>query len=239
MIRASRIVLYSREEAWAARIALDAATKIPRTFELPDLQQIARLALWQACLDYAPPRPLRNAGVHWRAFAYPRIHGAVMMSVRRNRWREATDWVPISPNGAGLLVAGPEQEREAECHRMADLLAGMVLRLPRSERRVVEWSLRGWSFARIADKYQTSTDAVYRIRKRALAILRREMGALGIHGSAAWCGSVHELAMSALSYRLASVCGRHITAPARRLPAYRQADRARADRGRGDSGRDG
>jgi RNA polymerase sigma factor (sigma-70 family) len=181
----TRRALFERELAWADSIARMAAARLPAVFELPDLQQTARLALWKACLDYDPQRdaPHRSEQGHWRAFAYPRVHGAVMMTCRRRRYREATEWERL-PEHDGWPVS-PVQECCAERARLADVLHRAIESLPRHERTVVErYFLRGWKVASIAAQYHVSRDTAYRLRKRALLILRRELGALGIHGSA-------------------------------------------------------
>jgi len=186
----TRLALYEREAAWAEQIARAASDRLPRVFELADLRQIARMALWQACLGYDSAREgtLRDAGSHWRAYAYPRIHGAVMMSVRRHRWREATDWVAL-PAGGSAPAVSPAQECEAARAQLSLLLAGAVERLPLHERTIVDrYFVRGWSIAAIARQYHTSAATVYRLRRRALVILRRELGELGIHGSVAVWG---------------------------------------------------
>ena len=71
--------------AWASMIARNVKRKLPASFDLCDLEQVAPIELWrptQLC------DPAKND--NFRGYAYLPVRGAVLMSVRRKHFREAT-----------------------------------------------------------------------------------------------------------------------------------------------------
>ncbi|MES2136105.1 MAG: sigma-70 family RNA polymerase sigma factor [Pseudomonadota bacterium] len=77
-------------------IARHVHAQLPPSFELDDLVGEGYVGLMHAAARY---RPRRHNGTPFSAFARPRIHGAMVDSVRRRAWRE---------NTACPLIAAPE-----------------------------------------------------------------------------------------------------------------------------------
>ena len=78
------IHIFELNLSWADRIARAVHRKIPPSFELDDLQQEARIKLWDCCQKFDAA-----SGVPFQAFAYLRVRGAVLMSIRRRAWTAA------------------------------------------------------------------------------------------------------------------------------------------------------
>lgn len=81
----SMAALFEANLAWASEVARRVARSLPPSFDLADLEQVARLEMWRQVQRYDPAR-----GVPFQAFAYAAVHGAVFMSCRRRRYRDAT-----------------------------------------------------------------------------------------------------------------------------------------------------
>ena len=77
--------LFEEHRVWAESIAKAVRRRLPPSFELDDLKQTALIAHWGCVEQFDPSR-----GVPYRAFAYMKIQGAILMSCRRRHYREAT-----------------------------------------------------------------------------------------------------------------------------------------------------
>jgi RNA polymerase sigma factor (sigma-70 family) len=77
--------LFDEHQDWAASIAKRVRRGLPPSFDLADLAQAALIQHWRCVESF-------DASLHvpYRAYAYPAIHGAVLMSCRRRNYREAT-----------------------------------------------------------------------------------------------------------------------------------------------------
>src|SRR3977135_1976276 len=80
-----RAMVFEANLAWAERIARKVWRHLPPSFDLDDLQQIARIAHWKQVGLYDPTR-----GVPYQPFAYHAVHGAVRMACRRRHYQENT-----------------------------------------------------------------------------------------------------------------------------------------------------
>ena len=77
--------LFEEHMPWAESIAHKVHRGLPPSFDIDDLEQIARIQHWRCVEAYDPSR-----NDNYRAFAYFPIRGAVLMSCRRRNYREAT-----------------------------------------------------------------------------------------------------------------------------------------------------
>jgi DNA-directed RNA polymerase specialized sigma24 family protein len=77
--------LFHENIAWAESIARTVHRRLPPSFDLSDLQQIALIAHWGRVGSYDPAR-----NNNYRAYAHKTILGAVLMACRRRHFREAT-----------------------------------------------------------------------------------------------------------------------------------------------------
>jgi len=79
------MVVFENNLGWADKIARAIHRKLPPSFDLQDLEQEARIKLWACAQRYNG-----KTGVPFQAFAYMAVRGAVLMSIRRRAWTEAT-----------------------------------------------------------------------------------------------------------------------------------------------------
>lgn len=78
------LALFELHRAWAEAIGRTLHRRLPPSFDVDDLEQIARIENWRCVKTWEPGR-----GVPYRAFAYFPIRGAVLMACRRRHYREA------------------------------------------------------------------------------------------------------------------------------------------------------
>jgi len=163
---------------WAAGIARAVHAHVPDVFELRDLTQTAHLELWRAVEAYQPAR-----GVPFRAYAYPRVRGAVLMQVRRRHWLEATCCDPIGEEAPADHWATPAESERLDQERAFKAAAAAIADLPPLQRYIVQsYYLHGRRVDKIARQMHISLSRAYRLRSQALAILRRQLRGRGIEG---------------------------------------------------------
>lgn len=80
---------------WAAEIARMLHRNLPPAFDVEDLEQVARMAVWHCTKHFDPTR-----GIPFPAYAIRRVRGSVLMAVRRRNWKEAHH-IPLEGNGTG------------------------------------------------------------------------------------------------------------------------------------------
>jgi RNA polymerase sigma factor (sigma-70 family) len=80
-----RNALFHDNLAWAAVIARNVHRKLPPSFDLCDLEQVARIEMWRRVQMYDPA-----TNDSFQGFAYLPVRGACLMSVRRRAFKEAT-----------------------------------------------------------------------------------------------------------------------------------------------------
>jgi RNA polymerase sigma factor (sigma-70 family) len=114
-----------------APIARRLARTLPRSFALEDLIGAGRVGLVDAARRY---RPEKHGGAPFSAFARPRIRGAILDSVRRASFIEATrPALEDSPEPAELSLTEAWVDREALGFRVA----AAIRALPELQRRVL------------------------------------------------------------------------------------------------------
>jgi DNA-directed RNA polymerase specialized sigma subunit len=78
---------------WAAAVARNVHRKVPPSFDLADLEQVARIEMWKRVLLYEADngRPGRDPhGTPFRAYAHMYVRGAALMFARRRAWKDGT-----------------------------------------------------------------------------------------------------------------------------------------------------
>lgn len=85
--------LFEDNVQWAAAIAQNVWRSLPPSFDVADLTQVAYIEMWKRAQIY---RSDNERGTPFRSYAYQYVRGAVLMSVRRRAWKDATG-EPISP----------------------------------------------------------------------------------------------------------------------------------------------
>ncbi|MES2136973.1 MAG: sigma-70 family RNA polymerase sigma factor [Pseudomonadota bacterium] len=131
-------------------IARHVQTQLPPSFEIDDLIGEGYLGLMQAAARY---RPRRHNGTPFSAFARPRIHGAMVDSVRRKAWRENTACPiedapegvsqPLRPYLIKYNAGAPRRRRPVmqfpgfDLRRLPKPLAVALQRLPARQRAVL------------------------------------------------------------------------------------------------------
>jgi RNA polymerase sigma factor (sigma-70 family) len=83
-----RVALFEKNLEWASIVARNVARKLRPSFEVADLEQVARIEMWKRCQLYDTQN---ERGVPFQAYAYLAVRGACLMSVRRRAWKEATN----------------------------------------------------------------------------------------------------------------------------------------------------
>lgn len=108
---AESLELFDRHLAWSRAIARKVHASLPPSFSVDDLAQEAAIELWKRCQAYDP---MKNN--EFRGYAYLAVRGAVLMSVRRRAFVEATadELDPATPAAAGHSPAVQYQERVDE-----------------------------------------------------------------------------------------------------------------------------
>lgn len=77
--------LFEQNLSWADKVARAVHRSLPPSFELADLEQEARIKLWDCAQRFDT-----EEGVPFQAFAYMAVRGAVLMSIRRRAYISAT-----------------------------------------------------------------------------------------------------------------------------------------------------
>jgi RNA polymerase sigma factor (sigma-70 family) len=83
--RRARLKLFEEHAPWARSIARAVAKRLPPSFEVDDLEQVAGAELWKQTGLYNASR-----GVPFQGFALAAVRGACLMSVRRSEYKNAT-----------------------------------------------------------------------------------------------------------------------------------------------------
>ncbi len=126
--------LVERNLEWAAAIGREVQRKLPPSFDAGDLEQVARIEMWNRATLYDAHN---SRGTPFRAFAYQYVRGACLMSVRRRNWRESTA-DPIPPRELcakplpDQLVAAKQQHKNVDGprqYRQRTWLLGAVAKL--------------------------------------------------------------------------------------------------------------
>jgi RNA polymerase sigma factor (sigma-70 family) len=86
-----REALFNNNIPWVRSIARSVKQELPASFELDDLVQEGLIEMWRRSQVYDPA-----VNDSFQAYAYMAVRGAMLMSVRRRRWRDATG-EPLNP----------------------------------------------------------------------------------------------------------------------------------------------
>lgn len=179
---------------WAYGIARAIHRKIPGSFDLDDLQQIAILKTWQKWKTWDPAKNDKFQG-----YAYLAVSGQVKMALRRQNWFEHSDVVSESSFEHGLtaLAKAPDnpevqlQERETELQfiETTQLLKTAIENLPPIERYIIQaLFLEGVTLKQVVCEVATrfplaiprlTHKRVTEIRDQTLTRLREDLGVPG------------------------------------------------------------
>lgn len=106
--------LVEQHEGWARATARAMAHRLPRSFDLRELESMALVGLWKAAQRWDP---VSYPGVPFRAFAHAWVRNQVLMGVRRREWIHAT---------TEQLPAGAEAPHRADHGASATEAAEMI-----------------------------------------------------------------------------------------------------------------
>ncbi len=104
--------MVDENKAWAAAIGREVHRKLPPSFDSGDLEQTAIIEMWKRAQLYDAAN---DRGTPFRAFAYQYVRGAVLMSVRRRAFTDATG-DPIDPK-AVAEAPDPHEQVAAKQHK--------------------------------------------------------------------------------------------------------------------------
>ena len=115
---AESLELFDRHLAWSRAIARKVHTSLPPSFTVDDLAQEAAIELWKRCQSYDPAK-----NNEFRGYAYLAVRGAVLMSVRRRAFAEATadELDPATPAAASQSPAAQYQQAVEERDALEEL----------------------------------------------------------------------------------------------------------------------
>lgn len=166
--RASRDALIGDYLGFVASLARQLARRLPPCFDLDDLIQTGTLALIHCAARY---RPETHGGTPFTAFARQNIRGAMLESVRRRRYREATlPGLEDAPEPAAPQTADAAIDRL----RLSARLGRAIGWLTPVERDVVVfyYSAAEPALTEVARALGVSGDRAVRIHAGAIAKLR-------------------------------------------------------------------
>jgi RNA polymerase sigma factor (sigma-70 family) len=152
----------------AVRIAQGQSRRLPACFTVDELTAAANLGLVKAALKY---NPKQNSS--FPAYATRVVAGAVIDSVKRRAYREATH-EPI--DGASHPTCSPKYDEDIDLQRQVERLNAAIEKLPgATARRLRRW-MAGQTYTTIARACRVSTSEVSADIARGIVRLRAEMG---------------------------------------------------------------
>jgi RNA polymerase sigma factor (sigma-70 family) len=148
---------------------------VPPSFELADLIGEGNFGLIRAATRY---RPEAHGGTPFPVFARPRIHGAILDSIRRKKWEENTR-APLPAEATKVASIDCNLDALIDVARLGKRLVEAIARLPRSQRDVIRlyYAETMPSMAVIGAALGLSEYRVAREKAAAIAELRRRLGA--------------------------------------------------------------
>ena len=149
-----------------AAIARSVIRKLPPSFEVEDLVQEGMIGLLEAHERFNP-----EFGVPFAVYASHRVRGAMLVSVRRRQYRNAThealeDVAQMSP----ILEL-------IEMRQRTTMVAKAVSELPERERKVIEFRAAGMKMKQIGARLGVTEMRAIQIRQRAEDELRGKLAA--------------------------------------------------------------
>ena len=156
-----------------APIARWIAQSLPPSFDLSDLIGTGNLALIHAATSF---RPGDNPGVPFAAYARTRIRHAILDSIRRSAWTNAT----LEPvDGEIVAPAAPPIETEIDRGRLRRKLATAVAALPANQQAVMSeyYSPELPSLATVAKRLAMPKSRATQHRRDAVHAVRLKIAA--------------------------------------------------------------
>lgn len=145
------------------QIAERVAQKLPPSFDIEDLEGVGQVALVNSATSY---RPEAHAGAPFDAYARPRIHGAMIDSIRRSKYTENTR---PSIDNAPIPIDRP---KVVEIDRRIQMQRATAQLDPR-QRLVIELHYdQDLTLKEIAERMDVSPSLVSWLHNNALAALR-------------------------------------------------------------------
>jgi RNA polymerase sigma factor (sigma-70 family) len=155
-------------------IARGVAASLPPSFELDDLIATGNLALVKAAARY---RPSAHGGAPFSAFARQIIRGAMLDSIRRSAYANAT-MQPL--NQAAERAVEPVIETEIDDGRLRRRVKDAISWLSKRERAVLEsyYSPDEPDLRAVGAIYELSRGRIKQIHRTAIEAIRRELSRL-------------------------------------------------------------
>jgi RNA polymerase sigma factor (sigma-70 family) len=155
-------------------IAQRVAEHLPPSFDLEDLVGVGHMALIQAATSY---RPEAHNGTPFSAYARPRIHGAMIDSIRRSKWAENTrPSIEDEDAAAPFSTPAPDHVEAIDVGRRRIQLKRAIGRLTPRHKRIIELHYEGGeTLAAIAREMNCSPSLASHLHLEALAELREEL----------------------------------------------------------------
>ncbi len=148
------------------RIARRVARTLPPSFDLEDLTGVGNIALVHAAEKY---RPGEHGGAPFLQYAWRVISGAILESVRRNKYLENT-----RPRSRETAATGshPAQliDQRRQCRRVSDAISW----LPERERQVLQqrYAPSEPTVKQVGERLNMKPSAVRALQARAIAALK-------------------------------------------------------------------
>jgi RNA polymerase sigma factor (sigma-70 family) len=154
------------------RIAREVARTLPPCFDLDDLIGVGNLALIAAATRY---RPELHDGTPFEPYARHRIRGAILESVRRNKYAEATRPGIEDMAGEETVATLPDVARDIDARRMARKLAEAISWLPEIQQEVLKryYGAAEPSLEEVAARLGFSPTKTRELRAKAVEGLRQ------------------------------------------------------------------
>jgi RNA polymerase sigma factor (sigma-70 family) len=150
---------------WAHGIARGLLGRLPWQFDLDDLIGPAELGLVKAATRYDPAK-----NNNFQTYAYPRVHGSILDSIKRREYRERSH-KPIAAAGP-LRSPGPSIEDAIDRQRVWKF----VDQLPERRRKIIQGIYReGKTLEEIAGEEHVSVTCICRLHRESLRRLRESM----------------------------------------------------------------
>lgn len=151
-------------------IARRLARTLPRTFALEDLIGAGRVGLLEAARRYSPAD---HGGAPFSAYARPRIRGAILDSVRRGAFIEATR---VSASGGLDVPVTMLSEDGVDKDALGLRVASAIRMLPALQRSVLlRYYDDGLRLRAIGSEFGVGGSRASRIHMEAIRLLRRRL----------------------------------------------------------------
>jgi RNA polymerase sigma factor (sigma-70 family) len=149
-------------------------SKLPSCFDLDDLAGVGNVALLRAASRYDPAV---HDGTPFSAFARIAIRGAMVESIRRNKYVENTRVSVDDPNCEWERMSVPSPEAAIDRSRLIRRVARAIGGLPAQHRRLVKarYARDEPSFRELARRLGIPTARAETMHAEAIAMLRADL----------------------------------------------------------------